>query len=138
MEKGAGGNEEENLLLEGVEEDPGGVLEEQGGVGQQQRLLVGPREGEGGALGRLGVCPHICKKRFVKLGIGWAGLTPSEEVVLGLPAHGQALRALLQGLYQDRLGHLQGYPQGCSYLPFLASARLNSSDQLLVEENQAK
>ena len=38
------------LLLKGVEEDPGGVLKEEGGVGQQERLLVRARESKRGAL----------------------------------------------------------------------------------------
>ena len=38
------------LLLKGVEEDPGGVLKEEGGVGQQERLLVRARESKRGSL----------------------------------------------------------------------------------------
>ena len=65
MEKGAGGNEEENLLLEGVEEDPGGVLEEKGGVGEEERLFVRARKSKSGSLGRLWVCPHVCNEVLV-------------------------------------------------------------------------
>ena len=51
-----------NSLLKGVQEDPAGVLQEERRVGQQQRLLAGPAEGEGRPNRGLGAGSHILKK----------------------------------------------------------------------------
>ena len=54
------------LLLKGVQEHPGGVLEEKGGVGEEESLFVRARKGKSGSLGRLWVCSHVCNE-------GWFG-----------------------------------------------------------------
>lgn len=48
-----------NSLLEGVKEDPAGVLQEERRIGQQQRLLARPAEGEGCANRGLGASSHV-------------------------------------------------------------------------------
>ena len=50
------------LLLKGVKEYPGGVLEEKGGVGEEQRLFVGSGKSKSSSLSRLWVCPHVCNE----------------------------------------------------------------------------
>ena len=46
-------------LLQGSQEDLAGVLQQQGRVGEDEGLRVGPAEGEGCPYGGLGVCSHI-------------------------------------------------------------------------------
>ena len=48
-----------NLLLQRIQEDPGGVLEQKGGVREAERLRVRTGEGERGAQRRLAVGSHV-------------------------------------------------------------------------------
>ena len=48
-----------NSLLERVQEDPASVLQQERGVGQEQRLLARPAEGEGCANRGLGAGSHV-------------------------------------------------------------------------------
>ena len=50
-----------DVLLEGVKEDPAGVLQKQRRVGQQQRLAARPRKREGGSNRGLRAGSHVCK-----------------------------------------------------------------------------
>ena len=98
------------LLLKRVQKHPGGVLEEKGGVGEEERLFVRARKSKSGSLGRLWVRPHVCNEVWfgkMELRLCWILLTSCEQMIFCLSPHGKALRPFLQSLDQNCLGHLK-------------------------------